>query len=161
MGAEAERRGRAPRVAVADDVEHVRRLFREYAADLGDHARYLVGFDEEVAALPGGYEVILLADAVGCVAVKRLDDGACEMKRLYVRPSARGSGAGRALVVAAIEQARGLGYRVMRLDTLPTMVAAQGLYRSLGFEEIGRYNDNPGPDVRFMELDLHPPPAGT
>ena len=161
MGAERGRPRSAPRVAVADDVEHVRQLFREYAAGLGDHARYLVGFDEEVAALPGGYEVILLAGAVGCVAVKRLDEGACEMKRLYVSPSARGSGAGRALVTAAIEHARALGYRVMRLDTLPTMAAAQGLYRSLGFEEIGRYNDNPAPDVRFMELDLHPPPAGT
>jgi putative acetyltransferase len=154
VGAERERPRGAPRVAVADDVEHVRQLFREYAADLGDRARYLVGFDDEVAGLPFGYEVILLADAVGCVALKRLDEGACEMKRLYVTPSARGTGAGRALVVAAIEQARGLGYRVMRLDALPTMAAAQGLYRSLGFEEIGRYNDNPGPDVRFMELAL-------
>jgi len=161
VGAERGRPRSAPRVAVADDVEHVRRLFREYAADLGDHARYLLDFDDEVAALPDGYEVILLAGAVGCVAVKRLDDGACEMKRLYVSPSARGTGAGRALVVAAIEQGRALGYRVMRLDTLPTMAAAQGLYRSLGFEEIGRYNDNPAPDVRFMELDLRPPPAGT
>jgi putative acetyltransferase len=83
------------------------------------------------------------------------------MKRLYVSSSARGTGVGRALVVAAIEHARALGYRVMRLDTLPTMAAAQGLYRSLGFEEIGRYNDNPAPGVRFMELDLLPPPAGT
>jgi len=154
VGAEAERRGRAPRVAVADDAERVRELFREYAAALGEHARYLVGFDDEVAALPDGYEVILLADDVGCVAVKRLDDGACEMKRLYVSASARGTGAGRALVDAAIEHARALGYAVMRLDTLPTMAAAQGLYRSLGFEEIGRYNDNPAPDVRFMELAL-------
>jgi len=161
VGAERGRPRSAPRVAVADDVEHVRQLFREYAAGLGDHARYLAGFDEEVAALPGGYEVILLAGAVGCVAVKRLDEGACEMKRLYVSPLARGSGAGRALVTAAIEHARALGYRVMRLDTLPTMAAAQGLYGSLGFEEVGRYNDNPAPDVRFMELDLHPPPAGT
>jgi putative acetyltransferase len=154
VGAEAERRGRAPRIAVADDVDRVRALFREYADDLGDHARYLVGLDDEVAALPDGYEVILLADDVGCVALKRLDDGACEMKRLYVRASARGTGAGRALVAAAIEHARGLGYSVMRLDTLPTMAAAQELYRSLGFEEIGRYNDNPAPDVRFMALDL-------
>jgi putative acetyltransferase len=154
VGAEAERRGRAPRVAVAGDAERVRELFREYAAALGEHARYLVGFDDEVAALPDGYEVILLADDVGCVAVKRLDDGACEMKRLYVSASARGTGAGRALVAAAIEHARALGYAVMRLDTLPTMAAAQGLYRSLGFEEIGRYNDNPAPDVQFMELRL-------
>ncbi len=154
MGADRERPGSAPRVAVADDIDHVRALFREYAGDLGGNARYLVGFDDEVAALLDGYEVILLADDVGCVAVKRLDDGACEMKRLYVRPSARGTGAGRALVAAAIEHARALGYSVMRLDTLPAMAAAQALYRSLGFEEIGRYNDNPAPDVRFMELDL-------
>jgi ribosomal protein S18 acetylase RimI-like enzyme len=154
MGADRERSRSAPRVAVADDVEQVRALFREYAAALGDRARYLVGFDDEVAALPNGYEVILLADGVGCAAVKRLDEGACEMKRLYVRPSRRGTGAGRALVAAAIEQARERGYQVMRLDTLPTMAAAQGLYRSLGFEEIGRYNDNPAPGVRFMELEL-------
>jgi len=76
------------------------------------------------------------------------------MKRLYVRPAARGSGAGRALVEASIVEARKLGYRVMRLDTLPTMDAARTLYLSLGFRPIERYNDNPIEGVLFFELEL-------
>jgi ribosomal protein S18 acetylase RimI-like enzyme len=154
VGAEAERRGRTPGVAVADDLEVVRALFREYADSLEEHKPYLVGFDEEVERLPGGYDVILVAGGEGCVALRRLDERACEMKRLYVRPSARGTGAGRALVTAAIEHARERGYEVMRLDTLPTMAEAATLYRSLGFSETQRYNDNPAPGVRFMELRL-------
>jgi len=158
MGAERGRRCGAARVAVADDVEVVRGLFREYALSLGEHAAYLVGFDDELAALPAGYDAVLVAEvdgeAVGCVAVRPLGGGACEMKRLYVRPSARGAGAGRVLAVASLEHARGRGYSVMRLDTLPTMVDAAALYRSLGFVEVERYNDNPAPGVRFMELRL-------
>jgi putative acetyltransferase len=76
------------------------------------------------------------------------------MKRLYVRPLARGTGAGRALAAALIEQARERGYAVMRLDTLPSMAEAGSLYASLGFVEVERYNDNPAPGVRFMELRL-------
>lgn len=158
MGAERGRRGGTARIAVADDVEVVRALFREYALSLGEHAAYLVGFEEELAALPSGYDFVLVAevegDAAGCVAVRPLAGGACEMKRLYVRPSARGTGAGRALARASIEHARERGYAAMRLDTLPSMVEAGALYRSLGFTEIERYNDNPAPGVRFMELPL-------
>jgi GNAT superfamily N-acetyltransferase len=158
VGAERGRSGGAARIGVADDVEVARTLFREYALSLGEHAAYLVGFEDELAALPAGYDFVLVAelagDAAGCVAVRPLSGGACEMKRLYVRPSARGTGAGRALAVASIERALASGYTVMRLDTLPTMVAAGALYGSLGFTEIERYNDNPAPGVRFMELRL-------
>jgi putative acetyltransferase len=102
--------------------------------------------------------VILVArdgdEIVGCVALRRLGDGVCEMKRLYVRPAARGSGAGRALAAAIVEEARRLGYRAMRLDTLPTMDAARELYLSLGFRAVDRYNDNPIDGVLFFELAL-------
>ena len=132
-------------------------MFREYAASLGEYG-WLDSFDGELAALPGGYETLLVArldgEIAGSVALKRLPDGSCEMKRLYVRPAARGSGAGRALVEASIARARELGYRVMRLDTLPAMDAARALYLSLGFRPIGRYNDNPIPGVLFFELRL-------
>ena len=154
MGAEAERSDGAPRIAVAGDLDVVRELFREYAVSLEEHRPYLVGFDEEVERLPDGYDVILVAGGEGCVALRGLDERACEMKRLYVRPSARGSGTGRGLVAAAIEHARDRGYEVMRLDTLPAMAEAATLYRSLGFIETERYNDNPAPGVRFMELRL-------
>ena len=93
-------------------------------------------------------------ETAGCVALKRLPDGACELKRLYVRPAARGSGTGRALAEAAVERARELGYATMRLDTLPMMNAARKLYLSLGFRPIERYNDNPIPGVLFFELAL-------
>ena len=160
MGAEAERRGRAPQVAVAEDVELVRTLFREYADSLGVDLSFQ-GFEEELAALPGGYDVLLVAGSEGCVGIRPFADGICEMKRLYVRPSARGSGVGKALALAAIERGRGLGYRAMRLDTMPAMGAAQALYASLGFVEIPPYRHNPVAGARFMELDLRPPPGGT
>jgi putative acetyltransferase len=139
------------------DAETVRTLFREYAAWLGPEG-WFTDLEEELAALPGGYEALLVArqegEAVGCVALKPLPAGACEMKRLYVRPGARGSGAGRALVEASIARARELGYALLRLDTLPTMDAARALYLSLGFRPIERYNDNPIEGVLFFELSL-------
>jgi ribosomal protein S18 acetylase RimI-like enzyme len=149
----------APQISGAgrDDVAALRELFREYAAWLGPQG-WFSDLDAELAALPGGYDAILLArsgdEAIGCVALRPLEDGACEMKRLYVRPAARGSGAGRALVEASIARARALGYRTMRLDTLPTMDAARTLYLSLGFRPVERYNDNPIDGVLFFELAL-------
>jgi len=160
VGAAPERRRSASRVAVAGDPEVVRTLFREYAAGLGVDLSFQ-GFDEEVAALPAGYDVLLVAGSDGCVGVRPYSDGVCEMKRLYVRPSARGTGLGKELAEAAIAHARDLGYRAMRLDTMPMMESAQALYESLGFVEIPAYRHNPVAGTRFMELDLLPRPGGT
>jgi GNAT superfamily N-acetyltransferase len=143
------------------DVAQVRALFEEYARSLGVSLGFQ-GFDEELAALPGPYSppdgVLLLAcldgHAVGCVGVRRLDAGACEMKRLYVRPEARARGAGRMLAEAAIAFARSAAYRAMRLDTLPGMTSAHALYRQLGFREVAPYRFSPVPGTSFMELDL-------
>ena len=115
-------------------------MFREYFAWLGEDGCF-PDAKAELAALPGGYETILVARAP-------------EMKRLYVRPSAQGSGTGRALVEASIARARELGYTAMRLDTLPRMEAARRLYLSLGFREIERYNDSAIAGVLFFELRL-------
>jgi len=162
LGAERRRRGGAAGAALisdadAADADALRELFREYFAWLGPEG-WFSDVEAELAALPGGYDAILVArdggEIVGCVALRPLEDGACEMKRLYVRPTARGSGAGRALVETSIARARELGYRKMRLDTLPTMDAARVLYLSLGFRPIERYNDNPIEGVLFFELRL-------
>ena len=162
MGAERRRRGGVAGAALisdagAADADALRELFREYFAWLGPEG-WFTDIEAELAALPGGYEVILLGRdgeaIVGCVALRPLAYGVCEMKRLYVRPEGRGSGLGRALVEASIARARELGYARMRLDTLPTMDAARALYLSLGFREIERYNDNPIEGVLFFELRL-------
>ena len=162
MGAGCRRLGGAagaPLIADAgaDDADALRELFREYFALLGPDG-WFMEVEGELAALPGGYEALLVlrlaGEAAGCVAVRSLGDGVCEMKRLYVRSTMRGSGGGRALVEGSIVRARELGYATMRLDTLPAMGAAQALYRSLGFREIERYNDNPIEGVLFFELEL-------
>lgn len=138
-----------------------RALFLEYAESLGFDLGFQ-DFEAELRGLPGAYAppggVLLLArvakEAVGCVGLRPLAPETCEMKRLYVRPEARAGGAGRALAEAVIEVGRELGYRRMRLDTVPTMTAARALYRSLGFREIEPYRFNPIPGTSFMELDL-------
>jgi ribosomal protein S18 acetylase RimI-like enzyme len=120
------------------------------------------GFDEELAGLPGGYArpggrllvATLGAQVAGCVALRPVGGGVCEMKRLYVRPAARGNGVGRELASAAVEAARDEGYARMRLDTLPQMVEARPLYESLGFREIEPYYDSPVSGTRFLELAL-------
>ena len=134
-----------------------RALLLEYARGLGVDLSFQ-NFDEEVAHLPGDYEVILLAresgQLAGCVALRPLENDCCEMKRLYVRDEFRGRGVGRALAEAVIAEARSRGYARMRLDTLPSMRAAIPLYESLGFTDIPAYRFNPVAGTRFMELRI-------
>jgi GNAT superfamily N-acetyltransferase len=121
-------------------------------------------FDEELATLPGLYAPprgeLLIAmsadDAAGCIALRPFRDEVeiCEMKRLFVRPNFRGTGLGRHLAVAIIERGQEIGYKKMRLDTLPQQVEAHRLYESLGFVDIEPYSDFPIAGSRFLELDL-------
>ena len=140
------------RPATGADVEAVRMLFREYADGLGVDLAFQ-DFDAELADPLGLYELVLLATG-GCVALRRVDEGTCEMKRLYVRPAARGTGLGRALAEAVIAHARARGYRRMLLDTLPSMTEARALYASLGFRETDAYRYNPVGGTSFLELVL-------
>jgi putative acetyltransferase len=139
------------------DVEEVRTLFREYAASLPFPLDFQ-DFDRELAELPGSYApprgALLLARDAGCVGLRPIDETACELKRLYVRPGARGAGLGRRLAEAVVAEARRIGYTHVRLDTVPGMEAAQLLYAHLGFREIPPYRANPIPGARFLELDL-------
>lgn len=140
------------RPATGADVEAVRILFREYADGLAVDLSFQ-DFDAELADPLGFHEVVLLA-AGGCVALRRLDARTCEMKRLYVRPAARGTGLGRALAEAVIAHARARGYERMLLDTLPSMTQARSLYASLGFRETDAYRYNPVAGTSFLELLL-------
>jgi putative acetyltransferase len=143
-------------------LEQVRALFLEYASSLG-FSLCFQGFDEELRSLPGMYAPPrgrLLLDLqerrpAGCVGVHEWDKGAAEMKRLYVRPEFRGRGLARALTLGALEEARAIGYRTVRLDTIPaTMESAIALYRDLGFREIPPYRENPIPGALYLELSL-------
>jgi ribosomal protein S18 acetylase RimI-like enzyme len=147
-----------------DDMRVVRALFEEYAASL-DVDLCFQGFATELASLPGAYEApsgaLLLAQhadaVVGCVALRRLGEAQpriAEMKRLYVRPVARGLGVGRVLAAAVIERARAIGYAEIKLDTLASMRQARALYASLGFRACEPYYDNPLPGVAYLSLAL-------
>lgn len=144
-----------------DDLETVRRLFRDYARALGIDLGFQA-FDAELAALPGKYAPprgrLLLAwqgdAALGCVALRPIDDERCEMKRLYVDPTLRGSGLGRQLAVRICDEARAAGYRRICLDTLESMAAARGLYADLGFRPTVPYVYNPLPGAIFLALEL-------
>lgn len=149
--------------AGAGDIAAVAALFRAYADSLGVSLCFQ-GFDEELAGLPGKYTAeargaLLLARApdgapLGCVALRDLGAGVCEMKRMYVAPAARGLGLGRALAERICAQGRALGYREIRLDTLPHLSAAITLYRDLGFRDIAPYNDNPVAGVLWLGRPL-------
>jgi ribosomal protein S18 acetylase RimI-like enzyme len=140
------------RPAQPQDLETVQGFLREYADGLGVDLSFQ-DFESELADPLGFYELVLLAKD-GCVALRRIDEVACEMKRLYVRPAERGSGLGRQLAEAVIAEASARGYSRMLLDTLPEMTAAQALYRSLGFRETKPYRNNPVPGAAFLELRL-------
>jgi len=149
------------RAESSEELERIRNLFGEYANML-DFDLDFQNFDEELANLPRDYVAptgcLLLAiykgQSVGCVGLRMLSDGVCEMKRLYVREQFRGLGFGRALAEAVIEEARKIGYNYMRLDTVPSMDVARALYASVGFKQTSPYRYNPIEDAVFMELRL-------
>ncbi len=143
-------------------IAQARELFLEYAESLG-FSLCFQNFDQELAGLPGDYAPpdgrLLVAEyrsqPAGCVALHKLEPGICEMKRLYLRPQLRGRGVGRALAESVIAEARTIGYRKMRLDTVaPVMPNAVAMYRRLGFVEIEPYRPNPIEGALYMELDL-------
>ncbi len=144
-----------------EQVEQVRALVLEYVAWLGIDLDFQ-DFEAEMREFPGDYAppegcLLLAEDAqgpAGCVGLRKLEPGICEMKRLYVRPRCRGQGLGQRLAQAVIREARALGYRAMRLDTLSTMHSAIALYQGLGFQPTAPYYRNPLRGALFFELKL-------
>ncbi len=153
-------------VSSPEHITNSRALFLEYAHSLPFSLEFQ-GFDQEVATLPGEYAPpngrLLLAicnsQAAGCIALRKLDEGICEMKRLYVAPAFRGQKfdgktIGISLIIGLLQEAQKLGYKKMRLDTVPSMERAITLYKALGFKEIEPYYFNPQPGAIFLELNL-------
>lgn len=152
-------------VRTKEDLNSIRNLFRTYVEWLNIDLSFQ-DFENELAQLPGKYAPptgeLLLAksdqqQAIGCVAVRclgPLDSKCCEMKRLYTLPTVRGKGIGRALVNSIIDVARSLGYKQMKLDTLPTMEIALNLYRSVGFSETESYYETPIQETVFLCCSL-------
>ena len=142
-------------------IEEIKQLFIEYSQSLGVDLDFQ-NFETELNTLPGKYVppagalILALVDgrAAGCIALRKVDENICEMKRLYVRDDYRGLGIGNKLISMIIEEAGKLNYSYMRLDTLPTMKKAQELYRSYGFYDIEPYVYNPIIGTKFLELNL-------
>jgi len=154
-------------VSSSRDLDTIRELFQEYADGLGIDLAYQ-GFDQELAQLPGRYappagDLLIAWDngaALGCVGLRPLDlSGACELKRLYVRPTARGAGLGLALARCIVGRATAKGYRQIMLDTLPSMTPAIAVYRALGFEPTPPYSDATIPGILYFAKQLRA--AGT
>ena len=144
-----------------NEINEVKKLFQKYAQSLETDLSFQ-DFETELKSLPGKYSppdgILILAlvkgKSAGCVALRKLTENTCEMKRLYVCIDYRGLGIGKRLVRMLIDEAIKLNYQYMRLDTLPTMKKAQDLYLSFGFYDIEPYVYNPIKGTRFMELDL-------
>ncbi|MHC4757804.1 MAG: GNAT family N-acetyltransferase [Planctomycetota bacterium] len=154
-------------VETDEDIEVTRSLLAEYLAsrefEESIFPEEVQAFQKQLSELPAEFAppkgCLFLAmygeKPAGCVGLRDLGDGICEMKRLYVKPEFRGLKIGRKLVEAVIKQAQNIGYKYMRLDTIPLMIAARALYVSIGFEEIESYRYNPIEGVQFMELELN------
>ncbi|MCC0749776.1 GNAT family N-acetyltransferase [Clostridioides sp. ZZV13-5731] len=144
-----------------ENLENVKILFTEYSNSLNIDLCFQ-DFNNELKTLPGKYEKpsgsLILAfvdeNLAGCVALKKLEDKVCELKRLYVRDKFRGLKIGKILLEEIVEEAKKIGYTYMRLDTLPSMKSAQGLYEKIGFYDLDPYTYNPIEGARYMELKL-------
>ncbi len=149
------------RAETKQQIEKIKELFLEYAKSL-DFELCFQNFDKELADLPGFYSppegrlflAELNGEIAGCIALRKLEEGICEMKRLCVKPQFRGHNIGKLLVEKLIEEAKIIGYKKMRLDTVPSMQTAQKLYKSIGFKEISPYRLNPVHGAVYMELKL-------
>jgi GNAT superfamily N-acetyltransferase len=148
-------------VKTPEHIEIARSLFREYADSLGFDLSFQ-NFEQELADLPGHYappggRLYLAFECkrpAGCIALRKISDDDCEMKRFYVCPLFRGKGVGKKLATLVIGEARQIGYKRMLLDTVPAMKRAITLYRALGFKPIPPYRENPVPGATFLELLL-------
>jgi ribosomal protein S18 acetylase RimI-like enzyme len=162
-------------VPAYDRPEAIQKLFGEYTkllisndAHMGEYLK-LQKYDTELEHLdekygpPSGRLYLLLSDGkeAGCAGLRKLDDAACELKRLYVVPEFRGHHFAEHLVTTLLGDARKIGYQRVLLDTMPFLRSAIHLYRKLGFYEIASYNNSPLEDTIFMRLDLHPESPGS
>jgi len=146
-----------------DDLAHVIAILSEYVASPSVSLAFQ-NYEAEFAALPGKYAApdgrLLLAwkgpAVVGCAALRRIDASTCEMKRVYVRPDARGESLGRRLIERILDEARAAGYARICLDVLPEFFAAQRIYESLGFQPSAPVTFNPVPGTKYLALELSP-----